>query len=74
MFQGIQAVALPMVQEFGYTRGDRGPRASAVPVWLVACEKVVSGAIQGLLAAVIVFPIASVVHASGIQSTCRCTG
>jgi hypothetical protein len=25
MFQGIQSVAIPMVQEFGYTR-DRGPR------------------------------------------------
>ena len=67
MFQGIQAVALPMVQEFGYTREIEDRVLAPLPVSLVACEKVVFGAIQGLLAAAIVFPIASVVHASGIH-------
>ncbi len=67
MFQGIQAVALPMVQEFGYTREIDDRVLAPLPVSLVACEKVVFGAIQGLLAAAIVFPIASVVHASGIH-------
>ena len=34
---------------------------------MVAIGKVVAGAIQGLIAAVIVFPIAAVVHAQGVR-------
>jgi ABC-2 type transport system permease protein len=67
MFQGIQAVALPMVQEFGYTKEIEDRVLAPLPVSLVAMEKVLFGAIQGLLAAAIVFPIAAVVHASGVH-------
>ena len=67
LFQGIQAVALPMVQEFGYTKEIEDRVLAPLPVVLVALEKVVFGALQGLLAAAIVFPIAAVVHASSIH-------
>src|SRR5437763_6203623 len=67
MFQGIQAVALPMVQEFGYTKEIEDRVLAPLPVPLVALEKVMSGAIQGLFAATIVFPIAWAVHASAIH-------
>ncbi len=67
MFQGIQAVALPMVQEFGYTREIEDRVLAPLPVSLVALEKVAFGALQGLLAAALVFPIAAVVHASSIH-------
>ncbi len=67
MFQGIQAVTLPMVQEFGYTKEIEDRVLAPLPVSIVALEKVVFGAIQGLLAAAIVFPIAAVVHASQIH-------
>ena len=67
MFQGIQAVALPMVQEFGYTKEIEDRVLAPLPVALVALEKVAFGALQGLLAAALVFPIASVVHASSIH-------
>jgi ABC-2 type transport system permease protein len=67
MFQGIMAVALPMVQEFGYTREIEDRVLSPLPVWLVAVGKVVAGAVQGLFAAAIVFPIAAVVHVPQIQ-------
>jgi len=66
MFQGIQAVALPMVQEFGYTKEIEDRVLAPLPVSMVALEKVAFGAVQGLLAAVIVFPIAAVVHAPQI--------
>src|SRR5438270_4983927 len=56
MFQGIQAVALPMVQEFGYTKEIEDRVLAPLPVPLVAMEKVASGAIQGLIAALLVFP------------------
>jgi ABC-2 type transport system permease protein len=67
MFQGIQAVALPMVQEFGYTKEIEDRVLAPLPVMMVAIEKVVFGALQGLLAATIVFPIAAVVHADSIH-------
>jgi ABC-2 type transport system permease protein len=64
MFQGIQAVALPMVQEFGYTKEIEDRVLAPLPVGLVALGKVTAGAIQGLVAACVVFPIAAIVHAS----------
>ena len=67
MFQGIQGVALPMVQEFGYTREIEDRVLAPLPIWLVAVGKVVAGALQGLFAAAIVFPIAAVVHVPAIQ-------
>ncbi|WP_249018775.1 ABC transporter permease [Conexibacter sp. S30A1] len=68
MFQGIQAVALQLATEFGYTREIEDRVQAPCPVWLVAAAKVLSGAVQGVLAAVIVFPIAAVVHASGVSA------
>ena len=68
MFQGIQAVALQMSTEFGYTREIEDRVQAPCPIWLVAVAKVLSGAIQGVLAAVIVFPIAAVVHAPGVHA------
>jgi ABC-2 type transport system permease protein len=71
MFQGIQAVAMQMAQEFGYTREIEDRVQAPCPIWLVAVAKILSGAAQGLLAAVIVFPIAAVVHASGVEAHLR---
>jgi ABC-2 type transport system permease protein len=68
MFQGIQAVALQLSTEFGYTREIEDRVQAPCPIWLVAASKVLSGAAQGLLAALIVFPIAAVVHASGVHA------
>ncbi|HEV3047807.1 MAG TPA: ABC transporter permease [Solirubrobacteraceae bacterium] len=68
MFQGIQAVALQLSTEFGYTREIEDRVQAPCPIWLVAAAKVLSGAAQGLLAAVIVFPIAAVVHAAGVHA------
>ncbi len=68
MFQGIQAVALPMSTEFGYTREIEDRVQAPCPIWLVAISKVLSGSVQGVLAALIVFPIAAVVHATGVSA------
>ncbi len=67
MFQGIQAVAMQLAQEFGFTREIEDRVQAPCPIWMVAAAKVVSGAVQGVIAAVIVFPIASVVHAKGVH-------
>lgn len=68
MFQGVQAVALTLSTEFGYTREIEDRVQAPCPVWLVAIAKVFSGAIQGLLAALIVFPIAAVIHAPHVTA------
>lgn len=68
MFQGIQAVALQMAQEFGYTREIEDRVQAPCPIWLVAVAKILSAATQGLISAVIVFPIAAVVHAPGVEA------
>jgi len=67
MFQGIQAVAMVMAQEFGFTREIEDRVQAPCPLWLVAVAKVLSGAVQGLLAALIVFPMAAVIHARGVE-------
>jgi ABC-2 type transport system permease protein len=67
MFQGIQAVALPLANEFGYTKEIEDRVLAPLPVSFVAIGKVVAGAIQGLIAALIVFPIAAVIHARGVH-------
>ncbi len=68
MFQGIQAVAMPLSTEFGYTREIEDRVQAPCPIWLVAVAKVLSGAAQGALAAVLVFPMAAVVHAPGVHA------
>ena len=67
LFQGIQSVALPMVQEFGYTKEIEDRVLAPLPVSFVALAKVTSGAIQGLIAALLVFPIAAVVPANDVH-------
>jgi ABC-2 type transport system permease protein len=68
MFQGIQAVALQLSTEFGYTREIEDRVQAPCPIWLVAVAKVMSGSVQGVLAALVVFPIAAVVHAPGVEA------
>ncbi len=68
MFQGIQAVAMVLSTEFGFTREIEDRVQAPCPIWLVAVAKVLSGATQGLIAALIVFPIAAIVHAKGVEA------
>lgn len=67
MFQGIQSVALPMVQEFGYTREIEDRVLAPMPVDLVAIEKVTAGALNGAVSAILVFPIAAIVPATPVH-------
>jgi ABC-2 type transport system permease protein len=67
MFQGVQAVAMQLAQEFGFTREIEDRVQAPCPIWLVATSKVLSGGAQGIISAAIVLPIASVVHAAGVE-------
>ncbi|HEU4642744.1 MAG TPA: ABC transporter permease [Gemmatimonadaceae bacterium] len=57
----VQSVALPMVQDFGFTREIEDRLLAPVPMRLVAFEKIVVGVIQGLVAAVFVLPMARLI-------------
>jgi ABC-2 type transport system permease protein len=67
IFQGVQAVALPLVQDFGYTREIEDRVLAPMPVWAVAAEKVAGGAIQALLASLVVFPFALFIPANKVH-------
>lgn len=67
MFQGIQSVALPMVQEFGYTREIEDRVLAPMPTSMVAIEKAIWGALSSLLSALLVFPIAAIVPATPVS-------
>lgn len=58
MFSGIAAVALPLASEFSITREIDDRVMSPLPIWAVAVEKVCFSALQSLLAAAVVFPLA----------------
>jgi ABC-2 type transport system permease protein len=58
MFSGIAAVALPLAQEFGITREIDDRVMCPLPVAAVAIEKICFSAVQSVIAAVIVFPLA----------------
>jgi ABC-2 type transport system permease protein len=68
-FQGIQSVALPLVQEFGFSREIEDRVLAPVPVWMVGAGKMATGAIQSILAAAVVFPVVYLVHARGAAPT-----
>ena len=63
MFSGIAAVALPLAQEFGITREIDDRVMCPLPVAAVAIEKICFSAVQSVIAAAIVFPLATYVPA-----------
>lgn len=66
IFQGIAAVALPLVNEFGRTREIEDRLMAPLPVAGVALEKIVFGALQSLVAALVVFPVVAVIPATPV--------
>jgi ABC-2 type transport system permease protein len=60
-FSSIQSVALPMVQDFGWTKEIEDRLLAPIPIWLVAAEKIVAGVLQGLIAALFVLPVARLI-------------
>lgn len=60
-FAAVQSVALPMVADFGYTREIEDRLLAPVDNRLVALEKVVAGAVQGVLAALFVLPVSRLI-------------
>ena len=58
MFSGIAAVALPLSSEFGITREIDDRVMCPLPLWAVALEKGCFSAMQSIIAALLVIPMA----------------
>jgi ABC-2 type transport system permease protein len=68
MFSGIAAVALPLAQEFGITREIDDRVMCPLPIEAVAIEKIVFSAMQSLIAAGVVFPLAYYVPSTPVYA------
>ena len=68
MFSGIAAVALPLSQEFGITREIDDRVMCPLPVAAVAAEKIVFSAMQSVIAAGIVFPLAYYIPSTPVHA------
>jgi ABC-2 type transport system permease protein len=66
MFSGIAAVALPLSTEFGITREIDDRVMCPIPVWAVALEKVCFSALQSMVAALLVIPMAIFIPATPV--------
>jgi ABC-2 type transport system permease protein len=68
MFSGIAGVALPLSQEFGVTREIDDRVMCPLPVPFVAVEKICFSAVQSIIAALLVLPLAYYVPATPVQA------
>ncbi len=67
VFSGIQAVSMPLISEFQFTREIEDRLLAPINAQWVAVEKVVAGMLQALLAGAVVFPAAWLLMGSGID-------
>jgi ABC-2 type transport system permease protein len=63
----MQAVSMPLVIEFGYTKEIEDRLLSPLPVHMVALQKLVFGAMRGLVAGAIIVPLGKLILGSGFQ-------
>lgn len=63
----MQAVAMPMVIEFGYTKEIEDRLLSPLPVRLVAVQKLVFAGFRGLVAGALIVPLGRLILGSGFR-------
>lgn len=71
VFQGIFGVGAPLVQELLVTNELEDRVMAPTTVSIFALEKIVAGAVQGLFAGLVVFPVAALVPATPIELDVR---
>lgn len=65
MMTGMMSVVFPLMMELGWTKEITDRLLAPLPTWGLALQKIAAGAIQALIAGVVVFPIVMFVHAPG---------
>jgi len=66
VISGIQSVAMPLVSEFQFTKEIEDRLLAPMEIEWLAVEKVVAGAIQALMAGLVVIPIAWLLMGKGV--------
>ena len=67
LLSGIQAVAMPLIAEFQFTKEIEDRLLAPIEIEWVAVEKIVAGMLQALLAGLVVLPAAWVTMGKGVQ-------
>ena len=64
---GVQAVAMPLITEFQFTREIEDRLLAPIDVGWLAVEKIVAGMIQAMVAGLVVIPAAWLIMGSGLN-------
>jgi len=67
VFTGVWAVAMPLIGEFQFTREIEDRLLAPIDISWVAVEKVVFGLIQGVVAGLLVIPLAWIILRPGLE-------
>lgn len=67
MLAAIQGVTLPLVLDLGFAREIDDRLLAPLPVWMVAAEKVLFGALRGAFASACIFPMAVLILGQSYQ-------
>jgi ABC-2 type transport system permease protein len=65
MIAAMQGVTLPLVLDLGFAREIDDRLLSPLPVWWVALEKVIFGALRGAIASSVIFPLGWLILRNG---------
>jgi len=65
MIAAMQGVTLPLVLDLGFAREIDDRLLAPMPVWFVALEKVLFGALRGAVASSVIFPLGWVILGTG---------
>ncbi|MGH3321338.1 MAG: ABC transporter permease [Streptosporangiaceae bacterium] len=74
VMNGVMAVTMPLIMELSYTKEIEDRLLAPLPVWALGLEKIAAGAIQSLIAGLVVFPVVYFVHAGGQAPSVRVDG
>jgi ABC-2 type transport system permease protein len=67
MIAAMQGVTLPLVLDLGFAREIDDRLLAPMPVWFVALEKVLFGAVRGAIASSVIFPLGWLILGSGFH-------
>jgi ABC-2 type transport system permease protein len=71
VLSGVQAVAMPLITEFQFTREIEDRLLAPIEIGWLAAEKIVAGMIQALVAGLVVIPAAWLTMGSGVEISFR---
>jgi ABC-2 type transport system permease protein len=63
----LQNTALPLVIEFSFTKEIEDRLLAPLPAWAVGLQKMVMASLRGIVAAILIIPLAAVVLPDGVQ-------